>query len=146
MLREYVSMCASALVCTRACVCETVNVCMCTRTFEWTRACAAHAWWDENQYLFVKYEPVVRAQIAGPYTYRLPISQQFGASRLHLAWPYHFHHYYYYYYFLFFSYQKILFATVICIVDDFFKVLNQNGLCLSFSFPKNVLQHHLFLR
>jgi len=42
-------------------------------------------WWDENQYLFVKYEPVVCAQIAGPYTYRLPISQQFGVSRLLLA-------------------------------------------------------------
>lgn len=48
----------------------------------------ARAWWDVNRYLFVKYEPVVRAQIAGPYTYRLPISQQFGASRLLLALPF----------------------------------------------------------
>lgn len=68
----------------RSCVCVCARPCVritCDRLSAWWW------WWDENQYLFVKiYEPVVRAaQIAGPYTYRLPISQQFGASRLLLA-------------------------------------------------------------
>lgn len=86
-------------------------------------------WWDENQYLFVKYEPVVCAQIAGPYTYRLPISQQFGVSRLLLALTFSAKHFI----------ITVFFLLTVC------RFNNTVRFVLNILFPENVLRKYKIL-